>query len=49
MTPAGIEWAGVASASLPEVDRQMATWLARYRSLSRRGGPQALPGVAAAS
>ena len=48
VTPAGSEWAGVASAGLREVDRQMATWLARYRSLSRRGGAQALPGVAAA-
>ena len=49
VTGAGTVWAVGASASLREVDRHMATWLARYRSLSRRGGPQAFPGVFAAS
>jgi PadR family transcriptional regulator, regulatory protein PadR len=49
VTPAGAEWAIVASVSLREVDRHMGVWLARYRSLSRRGGPQSLPGVPEAS
>ena len=49
VTPAGMEWAGAASASLREVARLMAIWLARYRSLARRGDPQAFPGVPAAS
>jgi DNA-binding PadR family transcriptional regulator len=49
VTPAGQEWAASASASLREADRHMARWLARYRLLARRGGPQSLPGVPAAS
>ena len=49
VTPAGREWAVAASATLREADGHMATWLARYRSLRRQGGPQAYPGVSAAS
>jgi poly-beta-hydroxybutyrate-responsive repressor len=49
VTPAGREWATAASASLREVDRHMAAWQARYRLLRRRGGPEAVPGVSAAS
>jgi PadR family transcriptional regulator PadR len=49
VTPAGKEWGGAASAMLREADRHMARWLARYRSLVRKGGPQALPEVSAAS
>lgn len=49
ITPAGREWAVAASATLREADGHMATWLARYGALRRRGGPQAHPGVAAAS
>jgi PadR family transcriptional regulator PadR len=49
VTPAGQEWAAAASASLREVDRHMAAWAARYRALRRRGGPQAIAGVSAAS
>jgi len=49
VTPAGKAWAGVASGTLREADRHMATWLARYRALRRAGGPQAYPGVSAAS
>ena len=49
VTPAGAEWAIVASHSLREVDRHMGAWLERYRSLARRGGPQAVPGVSEAS
>lgn len=49
VTPAGREWAVTASATLREADGHMATWLARYGALRRRGGPQAFPGVSAAS
>ena len=49
VTPAGREWAAAASAILREADGHMATWLARYRALRRQGGPQAYPGVPAAS
>ena len=48
-TPAGRAWAQGASATLRDADRHMATWLARYRALCRQGGPQAFPGVPAAS
>lgn len=49
VTPAGREWAAAASETLREADRQIATWLGRYRALRRRGGPQSVPGVSAAS
>ena len=49
VTPAGREWAVTASATLREADGHMATWLARYGALRRQGGPQAYPGVSAAS
>lgn len=49
VTPAGREWAVTASATLREADGHMATWLARYGALRRRGGPQAFPGISAAS
>jgi PadR family transcriptional regulator, regulatory protein PadR len=49
VTPAGRAWAETATATLREADRHMATWLARYRTLRRQGGPQAYPGVSAAS
>ena len=49
VTPAGREWAVTASAMLLEADGHMATWLARYDALRRRGRPQAYPGVSAAS
>lgn len=49
VTPSGVAWAAGASRALREADRHMATWLGRYRDLCRRGGPQACPGVAAAS
>ena len=49
VTPAGREWAVAASETLREADRQIATWLGRYRALRRRGGPQSFPGVSAAS
>jgi PadR family transcriptional regulator PadR len=49
VTPAGRQWADVATATLREADGHMATWLARYRALRRQGGPQAYPGVSAAS
>lgn len=49
VTPAGREWAGTATVTLREADGHMATWLARYRALRRMGGPQACPGVSAAS
>lgn len=49
VTPAGRAWAEGASATLRDADRHMATWLARYRALCRQGGPQAFPGVPAAS
>lgn len=49
VTPAGRAWAGIASASLREADRHMAGWQARYRLLRRRGGPEAMPGISAAS
>jgi PadR family transcriptional regulator PadR len=49
VTSAGREWAMTASATLREADAQMATWLTRYQVLRRRGGPQAYPGVSAAS
>jgi PadR family transcriptional regulator PadR len=49
VTAAGRTWGVGASAALREADRHMATWLARYRSLRRGGGPQAVPGVPAAS
>ena len=49
VTPAGKEWAAAATASLRETDRHMARWLARYGLLVRRGGPQAVADVSAAS
>jgi PadR family transcriptional regulator PadR len=49
VTPAGKEWAAAASAQLREADRHMARWLARYRLLARRGGPQSVSDVPAAS
>lgn len=49
VTPAGEEWAAATSAALREIDRQMASWLTRYRLLVRGGGPQAVSGVSAAS
>jgi PadR family transcriptional regulator, regulatory protein PadR len=49
VTPAGRAWAAAASATLREADGHMATWLARYRALRCQGGPQAYPGVSAAS
>ena len=49
VTAAGREWGAAASASLRQADRHMGQWLARYRALVRRGGPQAVPGVPAAS
>lgn len=49
VTVAGKEWGSTASAALRDADRHMATWLARYRSLRRSGGPQPLRGVPAAS
>jgi PadR family transcriptional regulator, regulatory protein PadR len=49
VTPAGRQWAVVASATLREADGYMAAWLDRYRALRRQGGPQAYPGVPAAS
>ena len=49
VTPAGKEWAAAATASLRETDRHMARWLARYRLLVRRGGPQAVADIPAAS
>ena len=49
VTPAGRAWAVTASAALREADGHMATWLVRYRALRRQGGPQAYPGVSAAS
>lgn len=49
VTPAGREWAATASSTLREADGHMATWLARYEALRRQGGPQAYPGVSAAS
>jgi len=49
VTRAGAEWAAAASDGMREVDRHLVSWEARYRALRRRGGPQALPGVPAAS
>ena len=49
VTPAGRAWATTAAATLREADGHMATWLTRYRALRRQGGPQAYPGVSAAS
>jgi PadR family transcriptional regulator, regulatory protein PadR len=49
VTPAGREWAAAATATLREADRHMASWLARYRAMRRHGGPEAYPGVPAAS
>jgi poly-beta-hydroxybutyrate-responsive repressor len=49
VTPAGRQWAAAASATLQEADRHMARWLTRYRALLRRGGPDAVPDVSAAS
>ena len=49
VTPAGTEWAGVATAGLREIDRHMGGWLSRYHLLVRRGGPESIPGVCAAS
>ncbi len=49
VTAAGREWAAAASTSLREADRHMAHWLGRYRALVRRGGPQPLHEVPAAS
>ena len=48
VTAAGRDWVAAASAAIREADRHMATWLARYRALRRRGGPEAYPGVPAA-
>jgi poly-beta-hydroxybutyrate-responsive repressor len=49
VTAAGRHWAASAAASLQEADRHMARWLSRYRALVRRGGPEAVPEVSAAS
>ena len=49
VTTAGEEWAAAVTAGLREADRHVARWLARYRALARRGGPQSMPGVPAAS
>lgn len=49
VTPAGTQWAATAADGLRDIDRHLATWEARYRALRRRGGPQAFPGVSAAS
>lgn len=49
VTPAGRSWAASASTALRDADRHMATWLARYRTLCRQGGPHAVPGISAAS
>ena len=49
VTPAGRAWGETATVALREADGHMGAWLARYRSLSRLGGPQAYPGVPAAS
>ncbi len=49
VTHAGRDWAAVASVSLREADRHLVAWLARYRSLLRRGGPVSVAGVPAAS
>lgn len=49
VTASGREWAIAASATLREADGYMGTWLARYWALRRQGGPQAYPGVSAAS
>ena len=49
VTAAGRDWAATAAAALREADGHMATWLARYRALCRSGGPQAAPGIPAAS
>ena len=48
VTPAGERWAASTSAALRDVDRVMATWLARYRLLLRRG-LETVPQVPAAS
>lgn len=47
VTAAGQRWAADASAGLDEVDRVMATWLARYRLVVRRG-VETVPRVQAA-
>ena len=49
VTAAGRAWGAVASAGLREADRHMAGWQARYRLLRRRGRPEAVPGISAAS
>ncbi len=49
VTAAGEEWSEAATAVLREADRHMARWLGRYRALARGSGPQAVPGVPAAS
>lgn len=49
VTPAGRDWAAAAASSLQDTDRHMARWLARYRLLVRRGGPEAVVEVSAAS
>lgn len=49
VTPAGRAWAEGATATLREADGHMARWLDRYGVLRRQGGPQAYPGVSAAS
>lgn len=49
VTVDGRRWADAASTTLREADRHMAAWLARYRALIRRGGPQPVPGVPVAS
>jgi PadR family transcriptional regulator, regulatory protein PadR len=47
VTPAGRDWAAAAAAGLRDTDRHMARWLARYRLLVRRGGPEEVAGVPA--
>jgi len=49
VTPAGRAWGAAASAALRDADRHMAAWQARYRLLQRRGGPQVVQRVPAAS
>lgn len=49
LTPAGDEWLASATASLRDADCLLGRWMARYRHLVQAGGPQALPGVPAAS
>ena len=49
VTPLGREWAAVVSVTLREADGHMAAWLARYGARVKEGGPDAYPGVPAAS